>query len=147
MLGCSARKVKTPGLLPAIERYDGPVYRIIRAHKAAGHRLPAILILSAKYGLIPSNHPIHFYDLEMTDRIAASLKNSTTRKDLRKAWWKAEDRFMICGTLYREVYHAMAPRYEDIVPIYMTEAIEPVYTAATGRIGEQLHQLKEWLKS
>lgn len=148
MLGCSGTKRSDPGLLPAIERYDGPVYRTLRAHKASGHRLPVILILSARYGLISGHHSIHDYDEQMTDRHAASLKASQwDREVLRLAWWKADDRFLIAGAIYRGVYEVMAPRYDDVTPPHLAEPIEPVYQAAKGRIGEQLHQLKVWLNT
>jgi len=56
ILSCSQRKRPDPGLLPAIERYDGPVFQVVRRYlreQPAGSKQLDVFILSARYGLIP----------------------------------------------------------------------------------------------
>ncbi len=48
---CSQRKNPTLGLLPAIDRYDGPAFLVLRKYLREGvGDAPRVLILSAKYG-------------------------------------------------------------------------------------------------
>lgn len=49
-------------LLPAIERYDGESFIMIRALRQLGVTLPEIIILSGKYGWITADAPIAWYD-------------------------------------------------------------------------------------
>ena len=76
VLGCSATKFPVQGQVPAIHLYDGPVYRVLRAHLRT-HRWPEGLslgILSAKYGLIGGVAPIETYDQRMTADRADELR-------------------------------------------------------------------------
>ena len=59
ILACSRRKRLDEGLLPAIDRYDGSAFRVLRRflrERPAG--APDVLILSAKHGLIAHDLPI-----------------------------------------------------------------------------------------
>lgn len=64
---CSKRKRSAPDLLPALERYDGIFFRILRKARREGHWPDNldILILSAKYGLLELDTAIENYDLRM----------------------------------------------------------------------------------
>jgi hypothetical protein len=147
MIASSTAMRPDSGLLPALNRYDGPVYRLLRAHRAAGHRLPTILILSANYGLIAANHPIPAdrRDERLTIIKARLAVHGRARDELRRAWWIAQDRFMIAGALHKEVFLRLAPRFEPDISPHVSMPVEPVYTAAHGRIDEQLLQLQVWL--
>jgi cytoplasmic iron level regulating protein YaaA (DUF328/UPF0246 family) len=60
ILACSARKRLDRSALPAIERYDGVNFRILKKlqrEHAFPHDLD-VLILSAKYGLLSPETPI-----------------------------------------------------------------------------------------
>lgn len=68
VLGCSQTKREAPGLLPAIERYDGSSYRVLRSFLRQS-QWPAdlsVAILSAKYGLVGGFTGIEDYDERMT---------------------------------------------------------------------------------
>lgn len=74
VLACSKRKVAAAGLLPAIDRYDGPTFRVLRKYlRELEGGAPSILILSAKYGLIPSDQQIPDYDCRLTRASARAL--------------------------------------------------------------------------
>jgi cytoplasmic iron level regulating protein YaaA (DUF328/UPF0246 family) len=75
ILACSARKRLDRSALPAIERYDGVNFRILKKlqrEHAFPHDLD-VLILSAKYGLLRPETPIEAYNLKMTEARAAEL--------------------------------------------------------------------------
>jgi Queuine tRNA-ribosyltransferase len=68
VIGCSQTKRDTDGLLPAIHRYDGSPYRVLRNY-LRGHEWPASLsvaILSARHGLVGGFTEIEDYDERMT---------------------------------------------------------------------------------
>ena len=68
ILSCSQRKHETQELLPAIERYNGPLFFVLRhflRERPRQARQLDVYILSAVYGLIPGNLPIEWYDRKM----------------------------------------------------------------------------------
>lgn len=145
LLSCSATKRSDPGMLPAIERYDGPAYRVLRAWRDDGHRLPRILILSAQYGLIGRDHPIADYDRVMDEARAEMLKGTNVlRREIHTACWAADDIFVFGGTLYQDVFRAWLPTHAKNDP---ATPIELPVQWSRGPIGMQLHQLAAWLKS
>jgi hypothetical protein len=75
ILACSQRKRPDEGLLPAVERYDGPTFRVLRRFLREGiSEPPDVLILSAEHGLIPQDLPIAAYDRKMTPARARELR-------------------------------------------------------------------------
>jgi hypothetical protein len=85
ILGCSATKKTTPGELPAIARYDGPMYRVLHAFLREHHwpTNTSVAVLSAEHGLIGGLTPIADYDRrmskdrasELTGRVSKTLEN------------------------------------------------------------------------
>lgn len=85
VLGCSAAKTNAEGPIPAINLYDGPAFRVLRAFLRT-YRWPdplSIAVLSAKYGLIGGLAHIVAYDRRMTPDRAREL-NPTVTATLRK---------------------------------------------------------------
>src|SRR5215211_4455445 len=75
ILACSRRKRPEEDLLPAVERYDGPAFRVLRRFlRESPSKAPDILILSAEHGLIPHDLPIAAYDRKMTEARAHELR-------------------------------------------------------------------------
>lgn len=152
LMACSNTKIESHAgfikqygcnLMPAIERYDGPSYRVVRAYRNARHRLPKILILSALYGLIEPKHPITFYDHKLDERLTALFKSDHDgRRVVQNACYAAEDIFIFGGALYQEVFHAWLPVCAKNNPLM---SITLPVTRSRGGIGEQLAQLKTWL--
>ena len=67
LISCSHRKTSKAGLVPAIERYDGPPFqRPTEIPREVYDPHLTVLILSAKYGLIDSGRPIRYYDCRLT---------------------------------------------------------------------------------
>lgn len=83
ILSCSSRKCSAPDSLRALERYDGPAYRVLnkflRAHPSEAQSLD-VYILSAEFGLIPASKPIPNYDRRMTPQQVNELQQPTLSK-------------------------------------------------------------------
>lgn len=134
VITCSATKRSDPGLLPALERYDGPVYRVLRAHQRRGHRLPKTLILSAAMGLITPTHPVRDYNQRMTDDLAIVWRQSREgRILLQQSLAGADDHLVVAGKDYLSILEAWTPGVTLMV--------------APGGIGRKLGQLKRWLET
>src|SRR5947209_3928068 len=89
LLACSKRKLHTAGLLPAFQRYDGGAFRIVKRALREGHEPLnlAILILSAKYGLIPKKYM--FRHLELAGIVQHATGRPGERQAQLRAWlWK-----------------------------------------------------------
>lgn len=70
ILACSARKKAGPA--PAVQLYDGHLYRVLRAALRAGAEVE-VWILSAEHGLIPADRTLDVYDRRMTAGRAREL--------------------------------------------------------------------------
>jgi hypothetical protein len=80
VLGCSATKLDSEGLLPAIARYDGPSYRVLNNY-LRDVQWPTSLsvgILSAEHGLIGGLTHIENYDRRMDAKRALDLRTRCT---------------------------------------------------------------------
>lgn len=133
IIACSATKRPDPYPILAIDRYDGPIYRVLRKAKKEG-RWPdqlEILILSAQYGLIEANKPIDFYDCQMTPIRAKKLRSSVSKKLKAKL---ASDEYRVwvnLGQIYLLALPLLPPgtRYADRL-----------------LMGQRCAQLKQWLE-
>lgn len=137
LLACSERKRLNPGQLPAIERYDGPAYRVLRRYvHSTLHEIPDIYILSAQYGLIPGNQPIPAYDRLMTPERAQELRASTASR-LQQ---------LEPGTRYRWIFiHAGAVYRELLASPALGGLSRGQLMTAAGSQGVQLAHLRSWL--
>lgn len=73
ILACSAMKKEGPSYLPAVERYNGPLWQTLRATDPAGE-LAQTAFLSAHLGFRAASTPIASYDIPMTPQLAAAMK-------------------------------------------------------------------------
>jgi hypothetical protein len=137
IIACSQRKRADKGLLPAIDRYDGGNYRVLRKVKREGLWSDSIdvLVLSAKYGLIDASTVIDNYEQRMDRSRAVELKEQVTQTlenySSRKAY----------SEVYLELgkdYHLAVDRMQDIFPVSKL-------LFSQGRIGERLRNLRCWL--
>lgn len=138
LLACSQRKRPDPGLLPAIERYDGVNFRVLQKAKREGY-LPEnldILILSAKYGLIEASSLIECYDLKMTKQRAIELQAQVSQ---------ALDNYLSKSS-YDEIFANLGKMY--LTAIASSDKISQLnenVIYATGGIGQKMAQMKKWL--
>lgn len=144
ILGCSAAKRHDAGLMPAVERYDGPAFRVLRKARREGviDEDTRVRILSAKYGLISELEEIEDYDQVMTPARAAELVGPVSAH-LR--WWlrqhpECKDVFVNVGSAYRSVLVAVLV---DLTEHCRKNGIH--VTMASGGIGMRCAEMKAWL--
>lgn len=134
ILGCSATKRLDADLMPALQRYDGPMYRVLRKalreRDGLAERLK-ICILSAKFGLIAADTPIPDYNLQMTEMIARTIRSSVQAQAMAQFDGQRLPGLVVCG----KRYHAALP----------AEIWHEGMHRTFGGIGCQLAQLKTWL--
>jgi hypothetical protein len=138
ILGCSQRKKKTPHLIAAINRYDGPAFRVIRKHvQVAPETSPVTYILSARFGLISGNLPIPHYDHRLVDRDHAALERQVESQLMRVLNEGQPERlFVSVGRKYWSLLQG--PLSREVAP-------ESLWVA-TGGIGGRASQLAHWLQ-
>src|SRR2546430_159266 len=134
ILSCSERKKSNPRLLPAVERYDGPAFRVLRKYlRTTDDSSLCVCILSAKYGIIGADAPTPDYNRKMTLERAEALR-SRSELQLSK---------LVRGGQYREVFLCMGQIYLRAISCSDTLGV-PVRIAAAGQ-GKKLASLKAWL--
>ena len=138
ILSCSQRKHETQELLPAIERYNGPLFfvvrRFLRECPCQARQLD-VYILSASYGLIPGDFPIKWYDRRMDLPRAVELQsqvNSALSDILQNNYTSI---CFVLGQTYLKAFESA----HDFIPVHTERII------AHGWIGKKLTQLKQWL--
>lgn len=137
IINCSKSKYSDVEILPAIERYNGVGFRVVRKflqQKNADYL--DIFILSAKFGLISSNELIPDYDQKIDKRRSQELQSTVNAKFcelLQSGFYK---RCLLCLSQdYLQIFND----YEKIIPETLT------VTIATGTIGKKLSILHQWL--
>jgi len=138
VLSCSQRKRFDPGLMPAIERYDGPAFRVLRRflreQPECAEQLD-VWILSAAYGLIPADFPTPEYDQVMTSQRAAELREEVLAAFIKR---------MNAG--YGELCLVLSKKYFKALEGWSTLVPQGVsVTIADGPQGVKLKQLRYWL--
>jgi len=141
LLSCCQQKRSDPGLLPALQRYDGPAFKVarkfLREHPQEAQSL-SILILSSQFGLIPSSQLLPYYDQRMTLERAHQLRpealSELTHQIQRE---QARKLFIHAG----KAYLAALDGYNKVIPTSLEAAI------AQGTPGGRLSQLTKWLKN
>ncbi|MCW8060489.1 hypothetical protein [Agrobacterium tumefaciens] len=73
ILACSATKRLDPGYMPAIERYNGPLWQTLRTVDPDGSKA-MVAFLSARYGFRDARDTIEPYDGRLTEDIASAMK-------------------------------------------------------------------------
>jgi hypothetical protein len=137
LLSCSQRKKCDEELLPAIDRYDGSAYRVLRLYLKQGLSLPVdVRILSAKYGLIPASYYLPYYDCRITKEQSGKLRHQVITELETILNSKTYTNLLVClGRDYIEAIYG----YESIIPDRLTVQV------ATGGLGRKLSILHNWL--
>lgn len=136
VLGCSQTKRDAPGLLPAIDRYDGASYRVLK-NFLRSHRWPAdlsVAVLSARYGLVGGFTGIEDYDLRMTVDRANEL--STDCHTQIKEWSRN----------HSSIHFSLGKDYLPAVNSALDSGLEIRTEVFKGPIGMKLHQIKNLLE-
>ena len=134
ILGCAGRKRDSAGLLPALDRYDGPAYRVVRSF-LRDYQWPedlSIAVLSAEHGLFGILKSIAHYDKKM-DRAMAMASASECSATLNK--W---------STSHRSVHVSLGKNYMPAVQPGLAE-IGLEREVFEGGIGHKLNRIKSFL--
>ncbi len=140
IVSCSKAKRDVEGLIPAINLYDGPIYRLLRKRITdfTNENGLDIKILSAKYGLIDPLTPIRNYDQIMTKERAEQLKYSIYREFSQLLSKKEYDEILInLGANYMLAFE------QSLTVIPETTSINIL----KGPIGKRLQITKRWIDS
>jgi hypothetical protein len=137
VLGCSQTKLDAPGLLPAINRYDGSPYRVLRNYlrQQDWPEELSVAILSAKYGLIGGITGIENYDERMTPEKATAMAPKCRGTLLE--WASDHSRF----------YFSLGKDYLPAVMPTIQSDLENRTKIFDGPIGMKLYQIKDLLGS
>ena len=139
ILSCSKRKRTVPGLLPAIERYNGPAFQVLRRflrEQPDKAELLQVYILSAAHGLISADCPILLYDRKMTLARAAELQPEVL----------AAFAEIMPSSGYTHLCLVMGKTYLTALEGWQRFAPKGMKsTVANGPMGVKLAQLKDWL--
>jgi hypothetical protein len=139
ILSCSKKKTLTKGLIPAIERYDGAAFRLIRRYiRVSGNPLD-IFILSGKFGLIPHTQRIPYYDSKLTLTKACKMRNKIHSQAkqlfLTDSNGKEKNYFINLGQIYQ---HAFVKILDDL-------SVQAQVISVTGSSGNRLSKMHDWL--
>ena len=137
IISCTGAKDKTPGLLPAVMRYKGPLYPTL--HKAMReNRFPKsldILIVSAKYGLLKSCELIECYDQEIDAERARELRPGVQKK--LEAFLDGND--------YDQLFNGLWSDYQAVLEGFdLEDHFDTVVPVETNR-GKKMAQLRAWI--
>ncbi|MYG07962.1 hypothetical protein F4054_11760 [Candidatus Poribacteria bacterium] len=139
ILSCSEKKRSNPGSIPALERYDGPAFRVMNKFIRvclSEAQLPDTYILSAKFGLISADKPIPHYDHRMTPQRVEKLQQPTLN----------ELQQILNVKQYQEFFISMGKDYLRVLDGY--KSLTPTnlnVTVSQGSMGCKLAELRNWL--
>ena len=137
ILGCGQRKLRTSRLLPAIERYDGPTFRVLRKYsRENGANSADLYVLSARFGLIRGDVRIPRYDRRLVRASYSDLQRRVARQLGRTLKGKRLDRLFI--SVGRDYWPLLAKSLARHVPASKV-------IVAAGGIGGRASQLAQWL--
>ena len=138
ILSCSKTKRSSDDALPAVQRYDGPPFRVFRNFlKSAPSALCNVdlYILSANYGLILGNTLVNDYDQRMT-LVRASEINAQVLKQFELISNKGyTDIFISLSKVYQKALNGYEILLQPSTTIFISNASE----------GKRLSELKSWL--
>ena len=136
-IACSQRKNPAEGVLPALDRYDGPAFGVLRKYLRETERdEPVVMIVSARYGLIAAEKKIPNYDCRMSPHSARELRPRVlrvARRILASRSWRAVG---ICvGKDYQVALEGLAELIPERVRVDLMR----------GGQGPRLTALRDWL--
>ncbi|GAA0278006.1 hypothetical protein LNAOJCKE_5609 [Methylorubrum aminovorans] len=164
VLACSSTKRPDPDRIPALARYDGPLWRTLRAADPDG-RCAKVAFLSAHYGFRDAATPIADYDARLTQDLADRMiaggvttrwprPPSPRRPDTcgihpgaeiaslaRHGVEPFEEIALVGGRLYVDVMHALVRGFVDMDSVRREARVNVI----NGPIGRMRQELRAWL--
>jgi len=139
IISSSQRQISDPNTpIPALERYDGFVFRILRRLKREG-QFPNdldVLIVSSKFGLLSLEDKISYPDQLMTFEVARQHRSDYLNKLKSKFGEKKySEIFVNLGAIYAQSIRGFN-QFTDARVIY-----------ASGGLGKRAKQIRQWILS
>ncbi len=143
ILPCSKSKLDTEHRLSAKDRYCGQFFQTLNKWERETTNPEAkvdLLIFSAKYGLIHSNHQIENYDQKL-DGALTDIQQAQLNSDLYAylKYRKYEDVYVCGGKDYR------TPIKNVLQTLNSRGVTEASIGESSGKLGIQLGELRDWL--
>jgi cytoplasmic iron level regulating protein YaaA (DUF328/UPF0246 family) len=137
IINCSKSKFNNSEKIPVLERYNGVTFRVLRKFlKEEKADNLDIFILSAKFGLIPSNQLIPTYDQKLTKQRSQELQPIVNEQFCELLQSNLYKRCLLCMSQdYLQIFN----NYQDNIPENL------IFIIATGTIGKKLSVLYQWL--
>lgn len=138
ILSCSQRKLTAENLLPAIERYNGPLFFVLRRFlRECPHEAKQldVYILSAAYGLVAGNSPVPFYDQKMNISRVVELQPQVNTVFSNLLQNNYASICFVLGKIYLEAFDGWYDLISKLSDFIVTN----------GPIGKKQTQLKKWL--
>lgn len=138
ILQCSSSKQGPAEPIKAIDRYDGPLWRVLRAYQREQGLWGAdleIFGLSAEYGLIPAEQPIPLYERKMDNDRANELRPDVL-SEFRKLMNRGYDQLCLGVS---QLYLQALEGWKELVPP------KTAVTVTDGTEAVKLGQLRAWL--
>lgn len=143
VLSCSQSKRYECLRMPAIERYDGPAFRLLRRYLKNSTEELGIYILSAEFGLIPHTRQIPFYNQRMSKQRAQELK-AKIGSQAQRLFADESPR----QRLGRQLFINLGKDYlQAFEPALSLLASGSTVTMASGATGKRLAEMYDWLYS
>ncbi len=137
IISCSQRKKTDENILPAIERYDGPNFRLLRKYLSLSTDKLDVYVLSAKFGLLSYTTEIPFYEQKLSNQQFHELTEASRIQANRffAETEKPKEVFINLGSAYQQVF---APILEKLA---QTNSL----TFTSGSSGKRLAEMHDWL--
>lgn len=166
IMSCSGTKRPDIGRLPAIERYNGPLWQTLRSADPSG-TLAQVAFLSAHYGFRSASTPIADYDTRLTrDTADAMISGGMTTRWPRPRCHSMPDNvgnhpgveiagiFYAAGEPLRDIALVGGILYLEVMRAFLSGFIEmgcvlvdATVTEINGPIGFMRRDLRRWLHS
>lgn len=143
VLGCSMRKRRfSSSKVKAIELYDGPNFRVVRAALSAWPHLAQqidLFVVSARWEIISSDAQIEGYDCSLTD--LAEEEYYSLHENVVAQWREIVDR-----KKYSSIFLGLPENYLELLGDWQSKiAPATALYIARGAPGQNAAALKEWL--
>ncbi len=145
ILMCSSRKRGGEQLIPAVYRYDGPLWRVLRKFirtKPDMAKEVKVFAISAVFGLIPIEEPIPLYDQAITKNRLGELREEVLDKIKEVVQWNSDQ-----GSRYTSICLSLSKNYMKALQGW--DLLVPVGVKVTildGTMGKKLKHLRNWLE-
>ena len=149
IMGCSGTKRPGPGPMTALDRYDGPMWKTLRArlaelpaaHAAVQAKDLRIYVISALFGFIPADVEVPDYDRRMTPELAGKMARdpSFDFQYVPHLVKEADAVMLAAGAVYRDaIWRASGNSLWNLTKVVETDG---------AGIGVHRAQLGSWLQT